>query len=99
MEYLLNILGLAFPYMVSAAHRHAKWHAGAISCQLARHWRATPKIPGAPISRTRGPHFLVRALPRTNCLCSVFVEPISPAPGQVWGCGEANPQKGTGSAD
>src|SRR6267378_990841 len=36
---------------------HAKWHrawhragTGATSCQLARHWRATPKIPGAPIS-------------------------------------------------
>jgi hypothetical protein len=28
----------------------AHWHAGAISFQVARHWRATPKFLGAPIS-------------------------------------------------
>lgn len=49
-EYLLNFLGLVLPYIVSVAHWHAKWHAGAISFQVARHWRATPKFLGAPIS-------------------------------------------------
>ena len=51
--YLLNFLGLALPYIVSVAHWHAKWHAGAISFQVARQWRATPKFLGAPISKLK----------------------------------------------